>query len=138
MILPADTPLFETLLLVAVLPGICEEIAFRGVLLHGLRQRLRPVVLCLVIGATFAAFHLELSRFLPTAFIGAVLTAITLRTGSIYPAMAWHTASNGSALLAEHFNLALDELPLAAYGLGLAAAALALGWIWRVGSESRW
>lgn len=132
MLLPPETPFVEILLLVAVLPGICEEIAFRGVLLHGLRDRLRPWQLCLVVGLIFAAFHLELSRFLPTAFVGAVLTAVTLRTRSIYPAMVWHMLSNASALTAERYDLPLDELSFPAYGAGLLVAGLALVWIWRV------
>lgn len=100
-ILPAEVPLWELLLLVAVLPGICEEITFRGVLLHGLRRRLRSVALCLVVRGIFALFHLSLVRLLPTFLIGIVLAALTLVTGSLYPAVLWHALSNAFAILAE-------------------------------------
>jgi sodium transport system permease protein len=125
-------PLYELLLLVAVLPALCEEIAFRGLLLHGLRQRLKPVPLCLVVGVVFAVFHLDLVRLLPTAVLGALLAALTLRTGSIYPAMLWHALNNGTAIMLSHFEVSLDELSPFTHGAAIFLAGLALFWIWRV------
>ena len=125
-------PLLELLLLVAVLPALCEEIAFRGVLLHGLRQRLKPVPLCLVVGLVFAVFHLDLVRLLPTAVLGALLAALTLRTGSIYPAMLWHALNNGTAIVLTHLEVSIDELPLVVHGGAIVLAGLALVWIWRM------
>lgn len=97
---PVDVPLWQMLLFVAILPGICEEIAFRGVLLHGLRRRMRPVPLCLTVGLVFAMFHFVLFRLVPTAFLGVLLSAVTVLTGSIFPAMLWHATNNGLSILA--------------------------------------
>jgi sodium transport system permease protein len=127
----SDLALWQTLLLVAVLPGICEEIAFRGVLLHGLARRFHPVLLCLVVGAVFGLFHFALFRLLSTAVLGACLTALTLATGSIFPAMLWHALNNAFAILAGQQGLSLIDLDPWIYGVGTVVAALAAALIWR-------
>ena len=93
-----DLPLWQMLFFFAILPGIFEEIAFRGVLLHGLKTRLRPVPLVLVAGIAFGFFHVDLFRIPPTALLGVLLVIAVLRSGSIYPAMAWHALHNALAL----------------------------------------
>ena len=94
----ADIPVWQTLFFFAILPGIFEEIAFRGVLLCGLRRRFRPVQLVLVAGIAFGFFHVDLFRIPGTSLLGVLLVIAVLRSGSIYPAMAWHALHNAVAL----------------------------------------
>ncbi|MHB9131202.1 MAG: ABC transporter permease subunit [Armatimonadota bacterium] len=108
-------PLWLQLTALAALPGICEEIAFRGLLLYGLRKSLRPVALALVIGAIFGLFHFLLFRFVPTALLGAMLATVVLLTGSIFPAILWHMLNNGLALYAAHAGWPIDNLHPAVY-----------------------
>jgi sodium transport system permease protein len=108
-ILPKDVPLWQMVLFLAVLPGICEEIGFRGTLLYGLRRRLRPVPLALAVGAIFGLFHVLLFRLIPTAFMGVFLTAIALLTGSIFPCMLAHAGNNALALFASESKVALSN-----------------------------
>ena len=96
--LGANIPVWQMLFFFAVLPGIFEEIAFRGVLLHGLRNRLEPVQLVLVAGIVFGFFHVDLFRIPPTSLLGVLLVIAVIRSGSIYPAMAWHALHNALAL----------------------------------------
>ena len=96
--LGADIPVWQMLFFFAVLPGIFEEIAFRGVLLHGLRSQLKPVQLVLVAGIVFGFFHVDLFRIPPTSLLGVLLVIAVIRSGSIYPAMAWHALHNTLAL----------------------------------------
>ncbi len=98
-LLPEGMGVVQLVLLLAVLPGITEEIAFRGLLLHGLHRRLKPWALCLVVGLVFGVFHVSLFRILPTAYLGIVLTLVTILTGSIFPAMLWHALNNAVALV---------------------------------------
>ncbi|MCP4663795.1 MAG: CPBP family intramembrane metalloprotease [bacterium] len=131
-LVPEELPLWELLLLVAVLPGICEEIAFRGVLLHGLRRRLRPFTLCLVVGGVFALFHFTPVRILPVAYLGVMLTALTLLTGSIFPAMLWHALYNAAAILAERKGIPLAELDAWTYGVATGVLVLVFWLLWRI------
>ena len=121
----------QLLFFVSVLPGIFEEITFRGLLLHGLRQRFRPALTVLLVGIIFGLFHVALFRFAPTALLGIILTAITMLTGSIFPAMLWHALSNAASLLAFKLQLPLTELDPVSYVLATLILALSFWIIWR-------
>ena len=121
----AELSPLEALAVFALLPAICEELAFRGLLLHGLRPRLQPLPLCLVSGLAFAFFHLEPIRFLPTLLLGAVLAWVTLACGSVLPAILWHALHNGLAVLAARQGIELEALPVA-WGLVGALVTVAL------------
>jgi sodium transport system permease protein len=90
---------WQLLLFLAVMPAIAEELAFRGVLLHGLRARMRPVAAILLAGAVFGLFHVSLFRIVPTAYLGVILAATVVLTGSIYPAIIWHFLNNALAIV---------------------------------------
>ncbi len=60
----------------ALLPALCEEIAFRGFILSGLQRRFKPraaVVLCAFL---FALSHMNVFQFLPAFFLGVVLGSL--------------------------------------------------------------
>ncbi|MCP3920019.1 MAG: CPBP family intramembrane metalloprotease [bacterium] len=87
--------------LLALTPGICEELLFRGALLSSLKQDLRWPRILFWEALLFAAAHASIYRIVPTAFLGAVLAAITLRTRSIVPAVLVHVGYNGTLVLAD-------------------------------------
>jgi len=118
---PPGMPMWQIILLLAVLPGICEEIAFRGTLLYGLRRKFRPAGLAVVVGLIFGLFHVALFRIIPTGFMGVVLTAIALFTGSIFPGMVVHAGNNAFAFWAGR-----QGYPLAGLNWPLYLAALAI------------
>ncbi|MFM2089784.1 MAG: hypothetical protein RLZZ127_273 [Planctomycetota bacterium] len=88
------------LLLVAVVPGVCEELACRGLLLHAVARSLGPRVAVWTSAIVFAALHGSEYRFLPQLVLGLVLGMLTLRTGSVLPAMVVHAVHNGLAVAA--------------------------------------
>lgn len=95
-------PLWQQFLVIAVAPGICEEILFRGFMprfFEGSSQKAVIVITALL----FAAFHLDPFRFLPVFALGLLLGYLTLRSGSIYNSMLSHALNNGMALLAVSF-----------------------------------
>jgi sodium transport system permease protein len=130
-LLAPELSLWQILVFLALIPGIFEELAFRGVLLNGLGKRLRPVTLCLVTGAIFGLFHVDLFRIVPTAFLGVILAAVVLITGSVFPAMLWHALNNSVALVPAYFELPIAEPPLWSFGLGVLGLALAFWILWR-------
>src|SRR5438105_1932386 len=97
-VIPKGMPQWQLLLYIAVLPAICEELAFRGMLLSGLRRKFRPVALIIGIGLIFGLFHVTLYRIAPTAALGMILTAIALMTGSVFPGMLLHAGNNALTL----------------------------------------
>ena len=83
-----------SLAVIAVLPGLCEELVVRGALLPSL---VRPLGPGLAVGASallFAAMHLDPYRFLFTFTVGFVLGVVRLATGSLWPPILAHVTLN--------------------------------------------
>lgn len=92
-------PLWVQLLVFALLPGVCEELMFRGAF-FGLYRSKSTVWAALVVSSlAFGAFHVEVYRVLPTAAIGACLCALSIRHRSVIPGMLAHAVNNGIALI---------------------------------------
>jgi sodium transport system permease protein len=135
-----DLPLLHVVLFLSLMPGVFEELTFRGVLLHGLRQRIRRRwLLALAVGGIFGFFHVSLFRIVPTAWLGFVFVWAVLLSGSIYPAMLWHALNNALVVVPEHLGLLPESFQ--PEGWWAAPAAVGLGvsmWIlWRSGPEHR-
>ena len=129
--LPEDIPFWQLAVFFAVLPGIVEELTFRGALLQGLRTRYHPVMLCVIIGLIFGFFHFQIFRIPSTAVLGMVLTALTLMTGSIFPAMLWHALNNAMALYIGSAKVDLTANSWLAYAGATLALTLSLWVIWK-------
>lgn len=83
----------------AISPAICEELLFRGFLLRTSRATLGLRAAVLLNAVLFGLFHMSVYRFVPTAMLGAVLSLIVLRSGTIWPAMLFHALNNSAAIL---------------------------------------
>ena len=59
-----------------------------------------------------------------------MLAAVTMMTGSIYPAMLWHALSNAAGILAYKLQIPEAELDPLSYlaGVGILAAAFWIFW----------
>lgn len=129
--LPDELPIWQMVVLLALLPAVFEEIAFRGLLLHALRRRFRPVVLCLIVGGVFGLFHFSLFRLAPTALLGALLTMTVLLTGSIVPAMLWHFLNNALSVLFDKIDAPIADAPSWLYLLAVVQLGVAIYVFWR-------
>lgn len=97
----AQAPWMSVLLLMALLPAICEELAFRGLIFGGLvreRGKLRAVVVTAVM---FGISHGVLQQSIAASTMGIMLGWITLRTGSIVPCILIHLTNNALSLSLE-------------------------------------
>ena len=93
------SPIVWTLITLAVLPALCEELLMRGVVARGLRPALGLVGAIVVSALLFGVFHLSFARLVPTALLGAALAYATLMTGSIVPSCVAHLINNAVVLL---------------------------------------
>ncbi|NJD19399.1 MAG: CPBP family intramembrane metalloprotease [Gemmatimonadetes bacterium] len=128
-----DLPVWQIILFLAVMPGIFEELAFRGVLLHGVSRRFRPLATALVVGGIFGMFHVSLFRLVPTAWLGVVMAGVVLLTGSIYPSMLWHFLNNAIAIVPQQQGWIPEGFEVEPWLTGVAAVGFAVSaWIlWR-------
>ena len=106
-------PLPVMVLCFGILPGMFEELFFRGFLLSSLRSSFRPAAAILLCGAIFGVFHViategaALERLLPSTCLGCLLAWVAVRTGSVWPGMLVHVCHNSSLLVIAHYR---DEL----------------------------
>ena len=86
-------------LIMAVSPAICEEAIYRGFILSHLGP-LPAWARVAVCGALFGAFHLDATRFLSTALLGAAISWAVLCTGNLFYAGLIHLCNNALSVLA--------------------------------------
>jgi membrane protease YdiL (CAAX protease family) len=103
-------PVFEAgygwptiLLLTCVQPAIFEELAFRGVILGGMRQVLDDREAIVVAAMMFMIIHLSLLSFPHLVLIGLVLGYVRVKSGSLYPGMLAHFGHNLAVVLTERW-----------------------------------
>lgn len=142
------------LLLMAVLPAVCEELAFRGFVLSGLRSRLSPSWAVFLSALFFGLAHASaLQQTISATLLGLVLGYIAIKTQQITPCIAFHMGYNGLQLLRTRFADSLSELPQADWifrpsstpvvGLGfttpvvIACGLAAVALLWQVGPRRR-
>ncbi len=87
-------PFWARFLIIAVSPAICEEAVHRGFILHHLKPLGKKWLIVLIMGILFGAFHLDLTRFLATGILGAIMTYVALETESIFYPCLIHFMNN--------------------------------------------
>ena len=96
--------LLINLFVVAMLPAVCEEVLFRGMIYKGLENEGKnPRRAIILSGILFGIMHLDFFRMLPTALLGIGLAYIVYNSGSIFLAMLVHFLNNGIVVMVQHF-----------------------------------
>ena len=85
-------------LLFCLLPGITEEIAFRGLIQHWLQTVLPPWRAILLASALFTGLHLSVVSAPYIFLVGMLLGWVKWKTKSLYPSMLIHIVHNWVAL----------------------------------------
>ncbi len=87
-----------TLFLAAsVIPGICEELMFRGAIMGSLQRQGRARAV-LIRALLFMLVHVNLWNAVGPFLLGIGLGWVVIRTNSIFPAMLWHVSINAVAV----------------------------------------
>jgi sodium transport system permease protein len=107
---------FLLALALGVAPAIGEELLFRGAIQGGLSRDLPRKQVALWQALFFGLAHASVFRFVPTAVVGASLSLIVARAGSLYPAILLHAAYNSLLVLSDHWP-ALENPHLGWLGL---------------------
>ncbi|HYU16678.1 MAG TPA: type II CAAX endopeptidase family protein [Candidatus Acidoferrum sp.] len=134
-------PLAFKLLVIAIVPAVCEELLVRGAIARGLRPRLGMFAAALVSSAYFALLHGSLGRLPITFALGLVLAVATLRSGSLFPAVLIHAGNNAAVVLLSQAELAgavealsAGIVPLLLLPLAALLSVTGLAMVWRSGS----
>jgi len=87
-------PWMTVLFLMAAVPAICEELAFRGFIFGGLVRDRRYLRAVLVTAVLFGISHGVLQQSIAATIMGVLLGFIALRTGSVLPGILIHFTNN--------------------------------------------
>lgn len=90
----SETGFLASVLIVAVLPAICEEAVHRGVILSHLRSLKKDWVIILIMGCFFGLFHLSALRFLSTAWLGILLSYVMVKKNNFLFPVLLHFFNN--------------------------------------------
>jgi membrane protease YdiL (CAAX protease family) len=97
--------LLVTLILVAVLPAIGEELVFRGILQRQIQDWTgRPVISVWIAAVIFSAIHMQFEGFLPRIALGAVLGFVYLWSNNLWLPISIHAVNNGMQVSVLYFT----------------------------------
>ena len=94
----------------AIVPAVCEELFFRGLLFQSMRTVFKPWKTILATALLFGAFHLisagglTVSRFLPTTIMGVILGWVCYRSNSVIPGILLHAIHNAITVCFAYFR----------------------------------
>jgi sodium transport system permease protein len=95
----STAPLLTVLLMMALLPACCEEIAFRGFIFGGLLRQNGVLRAILVSAVFFGLTHGLLQQSIAATFMGLLLGWVAWRTGGIVCTIVMHTIHNSLSLI---------------------------------------
>lgn len=107
-------PIWQVVLYLGIVPGLCEELFFRGVLLSGLRDSMRKWTAIVVTALVFAVFHYVFFHVPAKAALGIVLGWLCWQSRSIWPAVLAHVLHNSVVALLPRVGdrLGMDAIDL--------------------------
>lgn len=93
--------LFKLVAVFALLPALCEELAFRGFILSGFSRNGRTGVAIVFSALLFGVMHMIPQQVFNAFLLGLVLGLLALRSGSLLPGILFHFVNNALGVLSE-------------------------------------
>ena len=119
------------LFLLGIIPPICEEIFFRGLLYNGLKKNFKPFVSVVISALLFALMHQNITQFVYQFVLGIALAQIMERTNNLLYPMLLHMSNNLFTILLSYMfekgviNYNFAKMPWWMYIVGVLLALLA-------------
>ena len=103
-----------SLVVVALIPAICEEVLFRGFLLSSFKGKSKKskIWAIIIVGILFGIMHLNFIRIVPTAMLGILFAYSALVTQSIWTSVFMHFLNNGFSVCVLYLNENYLHIPL--------------------------
>ena len=97
--------LFSSLMIVALLAAVSEELMFRSVIQKGLIKLFKNAHIAIIVTAlVFSAFHGDFYGFIPRFILGLMLGYMFWMSGSIFPSMLMHFVNNATIVILYYLN----------------------------------
>ena len=103
---------WQLILFLALTPALCEEIAFRGFILSGLRHMGSKWKAIIISSLFFGFAHGVLQQSIMATMVGIVIGYVAVQTRSLLPCVAFHFVHNSLVILsAELFEGFVEKYP---------------------------
>ncbi|MCS7078120.1 MAG: CPBP family intramembrane metalloprotease [Bacteroidia bacterium] len=96
--------LWVNLFIIAIIPGIGEELFFRGFMQNTLLKAANYHIAIWITAIIFSAAHFQFMGFIPRMILGAYLGYLAYYAKSILPSILAHAFNNGMQVLMVYFN----------------------------------
>lgn len=103
-------PVYLLILVIAVLPAICEETLFRGFLFGTMKQKTKRITAILVVSALFGIYHMSLIKFFTTTLLGIMFAYAVSESESIFCSMLMHFCNNLTSVLVMKYEKQITDL----------------------------
>ncbi|MDR1346291.1 MAG: CPBP family intramembrane metalloprotease [Bacteroidales bacterium] len=101
--------LLLNIVILGILPGICEEWLFRGTIQPLLQEKIKNKHLVIWITTLlFSAIHLQFAGFIPRLLLGGYLGYIAIWSGSLWLPILAHTLHNILSIVLNFFAIQQD------------------------------
>lgn len=112
LVMPSPWEMIFSLVVMAVIPAIGEEMVFRGILQKQMQRiTANPYTGILVTALIFSLAHFQIQRFFAIFLLGVVLGLIFYWTKNLWIPIAGHFVFNGTQVVAAYFSQEdLDKL----------------------------
>jgi len=107
--LATTQPIWQVVLIIGLTPAICEEIAFRGFILSGLRGMGHKWGAIILTSVIFGLAHGLLQQSLSACAVGIVIGYIVVKSGSLWPGVLFHFTHNSLSVLQSHITPKLQD-----------------------------
>ncbi len=94
-----EQPTWLLIVVFALTPAICEELAFRGFILSGLARGGRLAIAIVISSLMFGLVHMIPQQAFNAGLLGLVLGTLAVYSRSLFPAIAFHLCNNAIATL---------------------------------------
>lgn len=104
-----SNPLWMNILFIALIPAVCEEYLFRGLLFHGYKKR-NPYKAMLMSSLLFGLIHMNVNQFIYAFVMGCILCMLVYATGTVLSSMIAHFIFNGiNVVISYYFQYIMKE-----------------------------
>lgn len=100
------TNYFISIISLVILPAVCEELLFRGLIFQGLKKHGKSFAIILS-SVMFSIYHMSLSQTIYPILIGLLLGVIMYYEENIYYCIAVHLTNNFLSLTLSYFKISL-------------------------------
>ena len=97
---------FISLISLVVLPAVCEELLFRGIIFRGLKQGGKTFSI-IITGIMFSIFHMSITQSVYPLLMGILLSLVMYQEDNIYYPILIHIINNFLSLTLSYFGISL-------------------------------